>query len=172
MARIALADLDSPAGAARRWDGRAFAAPHDGVGAPIATLQIPAQDGGGPVSAGDRSFHWGPSVSWNAHLQGWVMTFGRVDSEFWAGDSVWLSLNPHRDLGAGANSQDWSPPQLLLRKPGHTLWYPSLQPLDDPDDVAERHTSVKLGRRARLWVKDLGPSVHRYLSEHIVEFHR
>lgn len=172
VARIALADLDSPTGAARRWDGRAFAAPHDGVGAPIATLQIPAQDGGGPVSAGDRSFHWGPSVSWNAHLQGWVMTFGRVDSEFWAGDSVWLSLNPHRDLGAGANSQDWSPPQLLLRKPGHTLWYPSLQPLDDPDDVAERHTSVKLGRRARLWVKDLGPSVHRYLSEHIVEFHR
>lgn len=172
VARIALADLDEPTGRARRWDGESFAAAHDGVGAPIAALRIPADAGGGPVSAGDKAFHWGPSVSWNTHLECWVMTVGRVDSEFWAGDSVWLSVNPHSDLGAGSNSQRWSAPQLLLRKPGHTLWYPSLQPLDEPDDLAARHTSVRLGRRARLWVKDLGPSADRYLSEHIVEFER
>ncbi|MBN9105853.1 MAG: hypothetical protein J0I14_12710 [Propionibacteriaceae bacterium] len=170
VARIALADLDRPAGCARRWDGTAFAAPADGVGAPIEALQIPPRDGGGPVSAGDRSFHWGPSVSWNTALECWVMAMGRVDSEFWAGDSVWLSTNPHPDLGAGGNSQDWSPPRLLLRKPGHSLWYPSLQPLDDADDVAQRYGSTRLGARARLWVKDLGPSTHRYLSEHLVEF--
>ena len=170
VARIALADLDDPAGRARRWDGTAFAASPDGVGAPIGALQIPPEDGGGPVSAGDRSFHWGPSVSWNTHLESWVMTFGRVDAEFWAGDSVWISFNPHPDLGEGDASQQWTPPRLLLRRPGHTLWYPSLQPLDGPDDVAQRHTSVRLGRRARLWVKDLGPSTHRYLSEYVVTF--
>ena len=98
------------------------------------------------------------------------MTFGRVDAEFWAGDSVWISFNPHPDLGEGDASQHWTPPRLLLRRPGHTLWYPSLQPLDTPEDVAQRHTSVRLGRRARLWVKDLGPSTHRYLSEYVVTF--
>ncbi|MCA0295628.1 MAG: hypothetical protein LCH96_10030 [Actinobacteria bacterium] len=170
VARIALADLDDPVGRARRWDGERFSAAPDGIGVPIEALRIAPEDGGGPVSAGDRSFHWGPSVSWNTHLECWVMTFGRVDSEFWAGDSVWLSTNPHADLGAGDNSQRWTRPQLLLRKPGHTLWYPSLQPLDTAEDLAARHTSVRLGRRARLWVKDLGPSTHRYLSEHVVTF--
>ena len=170
VARIALGELDRPVGRALRWDGTAFAAAPDGVGSPIAAFQLPASAGGGPVSAGDRSFHWGPSVSWNDHLACWVMTFARVDAEFWAGDSVWIAFNPHADLGGGANSQDWTEPQLLFRKPGHTLWYPSLQPLDTADDVAERRTSVRLGTQARLWVKDLGPSTHRYLSEHVIIF--
>ena len=170
VARIALADLADPVGRARRWDGTGFAAPSDGIGAPIAALQLDAGDGGGPVSAGDRSFHWGPSVSWNEAIGAWVMTFGRVDSEFWAGDSVWISFNPHADLGVGANSQDWTAPELLLRKPGHTLWYPSLQPLATPEDVTQRHTAVRLGQQARLWVKDLGPSTHRYLSEYVIAF--
>ena len=170
VARIAVADLGDPVGKARRWDGTGFAAAPDGVGVPIAALQLPASAGGGPVSAGDRSFHWGPSVSWNDHVACWVMTFGRVDAEFWAGDSVWIAFNPHADLGEGTNSQDWTEPELLFRRPGHTLWYPSLQPLDTPEDVAERHTAVRLGRQARLWVKDLGPSTHRYLSEHVITF--
>jgi len=170
VARIALADLEAPAGRARRWDGTGFGAAPDGIGAPIASLQLSGAEGGGPVSAGNRSFHWGPSVSWNDHLHAWVMTFGRVDAEFWAGDSVWISFNRHVDLGEGANSQDWTKPELLFRKPGHTLWYPSLQPLGTTDDVAERRTAVRLGRQARLWVKDLGPSTHRYLSEHVITF--
>jgi hypothetical protein len=168
VARISLADLDEPAGRARRWDGTAFAAAPDAAGAPVRALQIPAALGGGPVSAGDRSFYWGPSVSWNVYLECWVMTLARVDSEFWAGDSVWLSFNPHADLGEGANSQDWSPPRLLLRKPGHTLWYPALQPVRESAQGGAMH----LGSTARLWVKDLGPSVHRYLSEHVVRFER
>ncbi len=170
VARIALVDLDAPAGRARRWDGTSFNAAPDGVGAPIRALAISPEKGGGPVSAGDRSFHWGPSVSWNTYLACWVMTFGRVDAEFWAGDSVWISFNLHADLGDGDASQRWTPPRELVRKPGHTLWYPSLQPIDTADDVAERHTSLRLGRQARLWVKDLGPSTSRYLSEYLVTF--
>lgn len=175
VARIPLHDLDDPVGRALRWDGEAFAAPADGVGRPIAALQIAEREGGGPVSAGDRRFHWGPSVSWNSYLGCWVMVMGRVDAGFWVGDTVLVSFNPHEDLGTGANSQDWSPPQVLLSRPGHTLWYPSLQPLDTAEDVAERRTCLRLGRRARLWVKDLPldrDTPDRYLSEYVVEFGR
>jgi hypothetical protein len=98
------------------------------------------------------------------------MTMGRVDAEFWAGDSVWIAFNPHPDLGVGTNSQDWTEPQMLFRKPGHTLWYPSLQPLATAEDIAARRSAVRLGKQARLWVKDLGPSTHRYLSEHVITF--
>jgi len=170
VARIPLSDLDRPSGRARRWDGTGFGAAWDGPGVPIESLRIPSADGGGPVSAGDRSFYWGPSVSWNTALECWVMTMARVDSPFWAGDSVWISFNPHADLGAGANSQDWSVPTLLLRRPGHSLWYPSLQPSGSDEDVAQRYTSTRLGAVARLYVKDLGPSIHRYLSEYVVRF--
>lgn len=173
VARIALADLDEPVGRARRWDGTAFAAPADGVGRPIRSLQIPAHDGGGAVSAGDARFYWGPSVSWNDYLDCWVMLMGRVDGPYWVGGSVFVSFNPHHDLGEGSNSQDWSSPELLLESPGETLWYPSLQPTSSPEDVAARRTSVRLGRRARLFVKHLAPGgTDWYGSEHVVEFER
>jgi hypothetical protein len=172
VARIPLADLDSPIGAARRWDGMEFAATPDGVGRPIAALQIPAADGGGPVSAGDCSFFWGPAVSWNEDLECWVMVMARVDAGYWVGDSVWYSTNPHQDLGEGTNSQDWSAPRLLLRRPGRTLWYPSLQPLATPEDIAARRTSIRLGARARLWVKEIGPDFDGYVSEHEVTVER
>lgn len=172
VARIPLDELDAPVGAARRWDGTGFAAAPDGIGRPIEALRIPAEHGGGAVSAGDRSFHWGPAVSWNEHLECWVMVMGRVDAGYWVGDSVWYSTNPHADLGEGANSQDWSEPRILLRRPGKTLWYPSLQPLATDDDVAARRTSVRLGARARLWVKEIGEGFDGYLSEYEVEFVR
>jgi len=166
VARIALADLAAPAGRARRWDGQAFAAPGDGIGRPIRSLQIPSYDGGGAVSAGDRRFYWGPSVSWNEYLECWVMLMARVDAGFWVGGSVHISFNPHRDLGA--HSQAWSVPELLLDRPGHTLWYPSLQPLATVEDVDARRTSLRLGQRARLFVKD-GDD---YGSEHVISFER
>ncbi len=172
VARIALADLDAPVGAARRWDGTAFAAAPDGVGRPIRSLQISPIDGGGAVSAGDKRFYWGPSVSWNEHLECWVMLMGRVDAGYWVGDSVFISFNENRDLGAGANSQRWSEPELLLQRPGHTLWYPSLQPMNTPDDIASRATSLRLGKRARLFVKDITPAGDWYGSEHVIEFDR
>lgn len=177
VARVPLDALDAPTGAARRWDGSAFAAPWDGAGAPIASLRIPRAEGGGAVSQGDELYHWGPSVSWNEDLEVWVMVMGRVDGPFWAGDSLYLSINPHRRLGEGDASQRWSTPVRIIHRPGHKLWYPSLQPMDGPADLAAKRTSLRLGREARLWFKD-GSGVegvsyeHIYISEHVIELAR
>lgn len=172
VARIPLERLDSPSGAARRWGGTAFDVAPTGVGAAIRSLQIPDADGGGPVSVDGSSFHWGPSVSWNTHLECWVMVMGRVDAGYWKGDSVWVSVNPHADLGRGDASQDWSTPQLLLRCPGETLWYPSLQPTSDADDVARRFTSTRLGSQARLWIKSADADADHYRSDYVATFTR
>lgn len=172
VARIRLADLDDPAGKARRWDGRGFNAPHDGIGKPIASLQIPVKEGGGAASSPTGGFYWGPSVSWNTHLNCWVMLMGKVTGPSWAGSSIHISFNTHRDLGQAMQSQAWLKPQLLLDRPGYFLWYPSLQPMNTPEDIANRHTCLKLGRRARLFVKNIRPEKSEYLSEHIIEFER
>jgi hypothetical protein len=166
VARIPLDAIDEPTGAAWRWDGHAFAAPWDGPGAPIASLQIPRAEGGGAVSQGDDLYYWGPSVSWNEDLEVWVMVMGRVDGPFWAGDSLYLSINPHRHLGEGDNSQRWSTPVRIIHRPSHKLWYPSLQPLDSPEDLAAKRTCLRLGREARLWFKD-GSGVEGVSYEHV-----
>ena len=95
---------------------------------------------------------------------------GKVVGKSWIGGSVYISFNQHADLGAGNNAQDWSTPQLLFDKPGHTIWYPSLQPLNTPEDIAAKNTCLRLGKKARLFFKysDLG----KYCSEHIIEFER
>ena len=176
VARVPLGALDAPTGAARRWDGAAFAAPWDGPGAPIASLRIPRADGGGAVSQGDELYYWGPSVSWNEDLEVWVMLIGRVDGPFWAGDSLYLSINPHRHLGESDNSQRWSTPVRIIHRPGHKLWYPSLQPTDSPEDLAAKRTCLRLGREARLFFKDGsgtdGAYEHVYISDYRVEFIR
>jgi hypothetical protein len=170
VARIRLEDLDNPQGKAKRWDGNSFNATWDGIGSPIATLQIPLEKGGGPASSANGGFHWGPSVSWNTYLECWVMLMGLVEGSNWVGDKLFISFNPHMDLGEGSNSQAWTTPQLLVQKPGHILWYPSLQPMNTPEDIQEKNTSLKLGKRARLFYKyaDLGV----YLSEYIIEFEK
>ncbi|WP_243739686.1 hypothetical protein [Algoriphagus boseongensis] len=170
VARIKISDLEDPQGKAKRWDGKAFAADWDVIGSPISSLQIPKEKGGGPASSPQGGFHWGPSVSWNTYLECWVMLMGHVEGQSWIGDKLYISFNPHRDLGEGSNSQDWTSPQLLVQKPGHVLWYPSLQPLNTPEDIAEKNTSLKIGKRARLFFKysDLG----KYMSEYIVEFEK
>lgn len=172
VARLPLADLDAPTGAARRWGGSAFDAPWDGAGQPIASLRIPAAEGGGAVSQGDEHYYWGPSVSWNEHLGVWVMLLGRVDGPFWVGDSLFVSINPHADLGEGANAQDWSTPVRLVHRPGRTLWYPVLQPTDSAEDLAARRTCLRLGREARLFFKEMAGDEHAYVSDYRVEFSR
>lgn len=170
VARIAVSDLDAPQGKARRWDGTGFNAPYNGTGKPIASIQIPLEQGGGPASSPDARYHWGPSVSWNNYLNAWVMLMARAEGPSWKGDAIYVSFNPNRDLGDGDNSQKWSKPRMLLERPGHILWYPSVQPLNDSEDIANKYTCLNLGRRARLFFKDQFEGKSEYLSEYIIEF--
>ncbi|MBL7854780.1 MAG: hypothetical protein JNL17_10295 [Cyclobacteriaceae bacterium] len=167
VARIALRDLDQPEGKARRWDGRGFNTAHNQIGKPIPALQIPREAGGGPASRAGQ-YHWGPSVSWNYYLNCWVMLMGKVEEPKWKGSSIYISFNRNKDLGVGDHAVQWSKPQLLLTKPGRVLWYPSLQPMNTPEDIANKNTCLHLGQRARLFVKD--SEANEYSSEYVIEF--
>ena len=172
IARIKIADLDHPVGKAKRWNGKSFDADFNGIGKPIQSLQIPASEKGGAASRRGSQFHWGPSVSWNEYLNCWVMMMGRVEDKKWEGDKIYISFNKNKDLGEGNNSQQWSKPQLVMQKPGHILWYPSLQPLNTEEDINSKRTCLRLGKKARLFVKDmLGPQAD-YISEYIIEFEK
>ena len=170
VARIAIADLDKPEGKAKRWNGKTFAALYNGVGQPISSLQISPKEGGGPASVKAQQFHWGPSVSWNTYLGCWVMLMGRVEGQKWEGGNIYISFNTNQDLGKGNASQQWSKPELLVSKPGHVMWYPSLQPMNTPEDIKNRNTCLKLGEKARLFYKDQFDGKSEYLSEYEVQF--
>jgi hypothetical protein len=172
IARLPLKDLDNPVGKLKRWDGQAFEAPYNGIGAPVSALQIPVNEGGGPSSAPTGGFHWGPSVSWNTYLQQWVMLMGHVTGQSWKGSKIFISFNPNKDLGKGDNAQQWSKPQLLLDKPGHTIWYPSLQPTKSTEDVQKKYTCLQLGKSARLFYKDITADTSMYISEYRIEFEK
>ena len=170
IARILLSDLDNPVGKAKRWDGKGFNASADSAGVPVRSLQIPLQQGGGPASSPTAKYHWGPSVSWNNYLQCWVMLMAKAEGPSWKGSSIYISFNTNANLGDGNNSQEWSTPKLLLNKPGHTIWYPSLQPINTAEDKSKKYTSLNLGQKARLFFKDMEGDKSPYLSEYIMEF--
>lgn len=100
------------------------------------------------------------------------MLMGKVEGPSWQGGEIYISFNMNKDLGAGNNSQGWSTPQLLLSKPGHTIWYPSLQPLNTPEAIANKYTCLKLDREARLFFKDNHKDGNHYLSEYLVRFEK
>lgn len=170
VARIRIVDLENPEMKGFRWGGNAFSAPSDGTGTPITSLQIPFSAGGGPCSSPKGGFHWGPSVSWNTYLDCWVMLMAKATGQSWQGSSIWISFNQNKDPGVKDNSQQWSEPKLLLDKPGYTLWYPSLQPMDTPEDINNKYTSTRLGKKARLFVKYIKPDKSEYKSELVIEF--
>jgi hypothetical protein len=170
IARIALADLDNPVGKAKRWDGKGFNAPFNSFGTPVVSLQIPSGEGGGPSSSAKAGFYWGPSVSWNTSLNCWVMLMAKSTGPSWLGNSIYISFNKNPDLGKGSDSQNWSKPVLLVCKPGYTLWYPSLQPLNTAEEIKNRNTSLRLDHRARLFMKMITPSKGEYLSAYLIEF--
>ncbi len=172
IARIPLANLDNPAGKAKRWGGNGFTVPGDGVGLPIGPIQISMVEGGGPCSSPTAKYYWGPSVSWNNYLNCWVMLMAKAEGLSWKGNSIYISYNTSADLGAGNNSQQWSKPVKLLERPGHTIWYPSLQPADTKQDLANKYTSVNLGKKARLFFKDIVGDRSPYLSAHMIEFNK
>lgn len=172
VARIALQDLDHPQGKAKRWDGHAFAAPYNGIGKPIAALQIPMAEGGGPASSPKSKFYWGPSVSWNTWLNCWVMLMAKAEGPSWQGNSIYISFNKNKDLGEEDNAQQWTKPELLVKKEGHVLWYPSLQPASEEESIKNRYTCLKLGQKARLFYKDQRKDTSEYLSEYRIEFQK
>nr|WP_214457573.1 hypothetical protein [Flavihumibacter fluvii] len=172
MARIALADLDNPVGKAKRWNGKRFDEPSNGIGIPVSSIQIPLQEGGGPASSPTAKYYWGPSVSWNNYLNCWVMLMARAEGPSWKGGGIYISFNPNADLGMGNNSQQWTQPKLLLEKPGHIVWYPSLQPVNNAEDKANKYTSLNLGQKARLFFKDQYDGKSPYVSEYLIEFKR
>lgn len=170
IARIKLSDLDAPEGKAQRWDGKGFNAAYDGIGKPIASIQIPKSAGGGPASNPKSKYYWGPSVSWNTYLKSWVMLMARSEGSSWKGSGIYISFNKNEDLGQGNNSQDWTTPKLLLDLPGHIVWYPSLQPLNEKGDEQNKYTCLKLGEKARLFFKDQYKDSSEYYSSYIVQF--
>jgi hypothetical protein len=170
IARILLSDLDDPAGKVKRWDGTGFNAPSDGTGKPVASIQIPLNEGGGPASSPTAKYHWGPSVSWNTYLNCWVMMMAKAEGPSWKGGSIYISFNKNADLSAGNHSQEWSKPQLVLNKPAHTIWYPSLQPINTPSDKSNKYTSLRLGQKARLFFKEMDGKSSNYLSYYLIEF--
>jgi hypothetical protein len=170
VARIAIKDLENPAGKAFRWNGNSFSTPYNQVGKPISSLMISTANKGGAASRAGSHFYWGPSVSWNTYLNCWIMLMGRVENASWKGSNIYISFNKHKNLGKSNNAQDWSLPKLLLSIPGHTLWYPSLQPLHTTDDINQKNTCLQLGKEARLFVKNMTDSSHEYASNYIIRF--
>lgn len=97
---------------------------------------------------------------------------GRVEDKKWEGDKIYISFNPNKNLGEGDNALQWSKPKLVLQKPGHILWYPSLQPMNTKEDIDAKRTCLKLGKKARLFVKDMEGPKAEYISEYIIEFEK
>jgi hypothetical protein len=170
VARIAISDLDDPAGKAKRWDGSGFNAAGDGIGKPVPSIQVPREDGGAPASSANPVYHWGPSVSWNEYLNCWVMLMAKAEGPYWKGGGIYISFNRNADLGAGNNSQQWTKPRLLLNIPTSVVWYPSLQPINTPEERAKKFTSLRLGQKARLFFKEQDGKTAPYHSFYVVNF--
>ena len=154
------------------WDGRSFSAAFDGEGYPVSSNRIPLTEGGSTASSPWSKYFWGPSLSWNNYLKCWVMLMAKAEGSSCKGNNIYISYNKHADLSQGTNSQDWSKPKMLLKKAGHTIWYPSFQPRNNYIDRAEQYSSLNLGKRARLFFKDNTPASSEFTSEYIVEFRR
>jgi hypothetical protein len=171
IARIAIKDLENPAGKAFRWDGKSFSIPYDGFGKPIASLQIPIQEGGGPASNVNSKFYWGPSVSWNNYLQSWVMLMAKSEGSSWKGSSIYIAFNKNKILNE-QTAHDWSKPQKLVDKPGNIIWYPSLQPVGDKTAIQNKYTSLSMGKEARLFYKVQTKDSSFYFSEYTIQFEK
>jgi len=98
------------------------------------------------------------------------MLMAKSEAASWKGSSIYISFNTNKNLGDKDRSQQWSTPRLVVDKPGHIIWYPSLQPLNSSADVANKNTCLKLGGEARLFYKDMHGDSSEYISEYVVRF--
>lgn len=109
-------------------------------------------------------------MSWNAYLECWVMVMSKLIGPHFQGHQLYISFNPHKDLGLGTHAQDWTKPELLFEQYGSCLWYPSLQPMNTTADIQQKRTSLHLGQRARFFCKHRYMKDLNYISSYIVEF--
>ena len=42
--------------------------------------------------------------------------------------------------------------------------------MNTPEDIANKNTCLKLGKKARLFIKNILPEKSEYMSMHIIEF--
>ena len=100
------------------------------------------------------------------------MLMAKSEGPSWKGGSIYISFNKNEDLSNGTNIEGWTKPQLLVHKPGHIVWYPSLQPMNTKEDVAAKNTCLRLGKEARLFYKDMHGDTSEYISEYIIRFNK
>jgi hypothetical protein len=113
VARLAVADRDTPTGAVWKFHLGGFTEP--GIGG-RQTAIFPARVGWQDARA--DSF-WGPSLHWNSFLDSYVMLLNRSCCEpGWPQEGIYLSYN--NDL---SNPMGWTQPALLLEG---GEWYPQL----------------------------------------------
>jgi hypothetical protein len=44
--------------------------------------------------------------------------------------------------------------------------------MNTPEDIAQKHTCMRLGQKARLYIKYIKPEKSDYMSEYIIEFEK
>jgi hypothetical protein len=135
IARMAIEDLDAPAGRVWKYYGGSWSQP--GIGG-IVTPVFPATVG---WQAADTDSFWGPSVHWNTYLEKYVVVMNRACCEpGWPQEGVYLSMTA--DLSDPAS---WSAPVKILE---YGDWYPWVL------GTAPGETSAEAGRVVRLFVRN------------------
>ncbi len=100
------------------------------------------------------------------------MLMAKSEGPSWKGGSFYISFNRNENLGKSNNIEEWTTPQLLVNKPGHIVWYPSLQPFGSGEDISARYTCLRLGKEARLFYKDMHGDTSEYISEYTIRFNK
>lgn len=99
------------------------------------------------------------------------MLMTKAEGSGWNGNSIYISFNKNSDLGIADYSEEWSRPELLIHKPNHVIWHPSLQPGDNKYEIQSKFTCLKVGNESRLFYKDNHDGIGEYLSEYRIKFY-
>ncbi len=151
VARMAVEDLDNPAGKVMKYFAGRWEEP--GIGgrvSPVLPALVPWQEP-------DTDAFWGPAIHWNTYLELYVMLLNRACcSPGWPQEGIYISLNS--DL---SDPTGWTEPAPLLRSAelGVELgWYPQILGFEpgETDSIA--------GKKVRLFTHGV--------SYWEIEFHR
>lgn len=144
VARVALADLESPVGKVWRWTGTEWDAPGlGGRGTPAVAARVAWSD---PKA----DAFWGPSVHWNTHLGQHVVLVNRASDARWTQEGVYVFFA--REL---SRPNTFTAPQKLHEGGS---WYCQVI-----GDAAMQGTDSRAGQSARFFMK--GKSRHRVVFE-------